>query len=177
MRARLLIASALLSTAAAAQAGTLTLGAGEDFVHFNRTPSGVGPGITLDYLKRDGGDSAGGAGLDFALPAGPVTLAVGAKGLAIDSDAGSASAGLVGARVHVELPAGFALFGQAYHAPESAASGSVKSVNDHTAGVRWQPLPLVSLEAGYRYFRIKREDAARSRTLADGAYLGAGLAF
>ncbi|RXZ44474.1 YfaZ family outer membrane protein [Crenobacter cavernae] len=177
MRVRLLIASALLATAAASQAGTLTLGAGEDFIHFNRTPTGLGPGITLDYLKRDGGDSAGGAGLDFALPAGPLTAAVGAKALAIDSDGGSATAGLVGARVGVDLPANLSLFGQAYYAPSGAASGSVKSVNDNTAGVRWQPLPLLSLEAGYRYFKVEREDAARTRTLADGPYIGAGLAF
>jgi len=175
MKIRALLIAGLMASGAA-QAGTMTLGAGSDFINFSRTPDGGGIGFTFDYLKHDHNGSAGGLGAEFALPLGNVTLAAGVKGTALDAD-GSASAGLVGGRINVDAGHSVSLFGQAYYAPESFASGSVKSVSDVTAGVRWNPIPLLAVEGGYRYYQVDRKDESRSRTLADGPYLGVGLVF
>lgn len=166
----------LLATSGLAQAGNLSLGAGDDFVTLSRTPSGLGIGFSADYLNHEHRGESAGLGLEFAVPAGPLTVAAGAKAIYIDAD-GYGSAAALGGRAALDLGSNLSLFGQAYFAPSGAASGSIREVNDANAGVRWNPLPLFTVEAGYRYFEIKRENALRDRTLADGPYLGVGLQF
>ncbi|OHX22026.1 YfaZ family outer membrane protein [Chromobacterium sphagni] len=173
----LAFALALTSLAGGAHAADYIFGAGNGTQQFTRTPNGLGLGISLDYLHDDHKGGAGGAGLEFALPLGPLTVAAGGKLMALSPDSGSASAALVGGRANFEIAPKINLFGQAYYAPDSFASGSVNRVSDYSAGVRWNVLGPVSVEAGYRYFDIRRQDDSRSRRLADGAYLGAGLSF
>ncbi|UTH75523.1 YfaZ family outer membrane protein [Chromobacterium sp. IIBBL 290-4] len=174
---QLALAAALAALAGGAQAADYIAGAGHDFQQFSRTPNGLGIGINLDYVNSDHKGSAGGAGLEFALPLGPVSIAAGGKLMALSPDSGSATAALIGGRASLDVMPKVTVFGQAYYAPESFASGSVNRVSDYSAGVRWNVVGPFSVEAGYRYFDIRRNDSQRSRTLADGAYLGAGLSF
>lgn len=171
------IALALAGLAGGAHAADYMFGAGNGTQQFTRTPDGFGIGLNLDYLRNDHKGSAGGAGLEFALPLGPLTVAGGGKLMALSPDSGSATAALVGGRASFDLAPKVKLFGQAYYAPSSFASGSVDRVSDYAAGVRWNVVGPLSVEAGYRYFDIRRDNDSRSRTLADGAYLGAGLSF
>lgn len=166
----------LLATSGLAQAGNLSLGAGDDYVTLSRTPNGLGIGFTADYLNHKHNGESAGLGLEFAVPAGPLTLAAGAKAIYVDAD-GYGSAAALGGRAALDLGSNLSLFGQAYVAPSGSSSGSIKQVNDVNAGVRWNPVPLFTVEAGYRYFDVKREDSQRDRTLADGPYLGVGLQF
>ncbi|RBJ70031.1 hypothetical protein C3L29_036920, partial [Pseudomonas sp. MWU12-2534b] len=80
----------------------------------------------------------------------------------------SSAAALVGGRASFDVTPTVKLFGQAYYAPSSFASGSVNRVNDYAAGVRWNVVGPLSVEAGYRYFDIRRDNDSRSRKLADG---------
>ncbi|AUH52807.1 hypothetical protein CXB49_19450 [Chromobacterium sp. ATCC 53434] len=173
----LAIALALAGLAGGAHAADYMFGAGNGTQQFNRTPDGFGIGLNLDYLRQDHKGSASGAGLEFALPLGPLTVAGGGKLMALSPDSGSATAALIGGRASFDLAPKVKLFGQAYYAPDSFASGSVKRVSDYAAGLRWNVVGPLSVEAGYRYFDIRRNDDSRSRRLADGAYLGAGLSF
>ncbi|WP_024301085.1 YfaZ family outer membrane protein [Pseudogulbenkiania sp. MAI-1] len=166
----------LVAASSLAQAGNLSLGAGDDYVTLSRTPSGLGIGFTADYLNHKHNGESAGLGMEFAVPAGPLTVAAGAKAIYVDAD-GDGTAGALGGRAALDLGSNFSLFGQAYHAPSGTSSGSIREVNDANAGVRWNPVPLFTVEAGYRYFDVKREDAQRNRKLADGPYLGVGLQF
>ncbi|EEG07921.1 YfaZ family outer membrane protein [Pseudogulbenkiania ferrooxidans] len=166
----------LVAISGLAQAGNLSLGAGDDFVTLSRTPNGLGLGFTADYLNNKHGDDSASVGLEFAVPAGPLTVAAGAKAIYVDAD-GYGSAAALGGRAALDLGSNFSLFGQGYFAPSGASSGSIREVNDVNAGLRWNPVPLFTVETGYRYFDVKREDAQRNRKLADGPYLGVGLQF
>ncbi|MEJ8676762.1 YfaZ family outer membrane protein [Chromobacterium amazonense] len=173
----LALALALAGLAGGAHAADYIAGFGNGTQQFQRTPDGFGIGLNLDYLRDDHKGSAGGAGLEFALPLGPLTVAAGGKLMALSPDSGSATATLIGGRASFNVSPKIKLFGQAYYAPSSFASGSVNRVNDYAAGVRWNAFGPLSVEAGYRYFDIRRDDDSRSRRLADGVYLGAGLSF
>lgn len=165
-----------------AVAGDTTLARGSHYDFLTRMPTGLGPGISIDHLQSRDDNTAGtakasGIGLMFGLPI-PTLLRVdvGAKAMYLQS-AGHASAAMVGGRLTVDLPASSEAFVQGFYAPASAASGSIKSVSDSMIGVRWSPLKLVGVEAGYRVFEVKREDHSRDRSLADGAYAGVSVAF
>ncbi len=168
---------ALAGLSAAAQAADYSLQAGKDYYQFSRTPQGAGIGLTLDYIDHKDHGSAGGAGLEFALPLGRLTLTGGGKLMALDPDSGSGTAALLGGRASFELAPKISLYGQAYYAPSSFSSGSVDKVSDVGAGVRWNVFGPLAVDAGYRYFDISRSEDSRSRKLADGWYLGAGLVF
>ncbi|WP_019103766.1 YfaZ family outer membrane protein [Chromobacterium haemolyticum] len=170
--------AALLSlAAAAAHAADYSFIAGKDFQQFSRTPQGLGLGLSIDYLNSDHKGNAGGAGLEFAIPLGPVTLAGGGKLMSLNPDSGSGTAALLGGRANIQLAPKVSFYGQAYYAGDSMASGSVKNVSDLAAGVRWNPIGPFTVEAGYRYFDIERKDGNRNRRLADGMYIGAGFTF
>ena len=175
---RSLIAAALLAVAAGANAGDLTVAGTEHGGFVSRTPTGFGPGITVDYLQTDRHQDAkaGGVGLAFGLPVPFARVDVGAKAMWLDAY-GDASAGMLGGRVSVDLPLSLEGFVQGYWAPDAAASGSVHKVSDAMAGVRWKPLPLVGVEAGWREFKVERNDARRDAKLADGAYVGVSVGF
>ncbi len=162
--------------AASAHAGDLALEAGRDTVAISRTPTGNGIGLTADYLKHAHHGSAGGIGMEFAVNPGKLTLAGGGKLFAINAD-GSGTAALLGGRIAYDLTNSVTLFGQSYHAPSAASSGSIRRVEDTRAGVRWQALGPLAVEAGYRHLAVKRSDASRNRTLSDGVFVGAGLSF
>lgn len=173
-----LLAALLAATSCAAYAGDLTVAGNEHGGFISRTPTGAGPGITLDYLQSDrhGTVKAGGAGLSFGVPLPFARLDLGGKAMWLDAY-GDATAAMVGGRVSVDLPLSLEGFVQGYWAPDAAASGSVDKVSDAMAGVRWKPLPLVGVEAGWREFKVERRDARRDAKLADGAYLGVSVGF
>ncbi|BEV73837.1 YfaZ family outer membrane protein [Paludibacterium sp. THUN1379] len=174
---QVVLSGVLLALAVSAHAAEYGVAAGRDFQQFSRTPEGIIPGFTLDYLHHDHQGSAGGLGLMMGVSLGPVSLGGGVKAMAIDTDAGSATAALPGARASLALGHGLSVYASAFQAPSALASGSVGKVIDRSAGVQWQPVGPLTLTAGYRQFEIERQDASRNRTLADGAYLGVGLSF
>ncbi|MGL6069859.1 YfaZ family outer membrane protein [Craterilacuibacter sp.] len=178
MLKKTLLAAVLATAALPALAGDLTVAATEHGGFISRTATGFGPGITLDYLQSDehGTVEAGGVGLTFSLPVPFARVDLGGKAMWVDAG-GQASAGMLGGRVTVDLPFSTEAFVQGYWAPESAASGSVSKVSDTMAGLRWKPLPLIGVEAGWREFKVERNDSRRDRKIADGAYLGASIGF
>ncbi|OWY40856.1 hypothetical protein CEK28_00865 [Xenophilus sp. AP218F] len=171
------IALALAGIAAGAQAADYSLSVGDGFQQLTRTPQGGGIGLTLDYLNTEHKGNAGGAGLEFALPLGSLTLAGGAKAMWLSPDTGSATAAMLGGRANFAVTPKVSLYGQAYYSPDGLVSGSVKNVSDVSAGVRWNVLGPFTVEAGYRYFDIERKDSSRNRTLADGPFVSAGFTF
>lgn len=180
---RYTLLAALLAAPLLAHAGDTTLAAGSDYRFVTRTPAGLGPGLALDYVQADKADSRGdkpsfgAAGILFGLPVPTLLrLDVGAKLASVDA-ASSATAALVGARLTVDLPMSTEVFVHGFYAGSGAASGSVKQVSDTMAGVRWSPLKMVGVEAGYRSVQIKREDSRRDIKLADGPYAGVSVAF
>ena len=183
MLKKAVLATLGILSASSSFAGDTTLSRGDGYDFLSRTPSGLGPGISLDYLaqRQHRADTAqataAGIGLMFGLPV-PAVLRVdiGAKAMYLDA-AGYASAAMVGGRVTVDMPFNSEVFAHSYHAPARAASGSIKSVSDNMIGLRISPLKLVGIEAGYRQFEVKREDSMRNRKLADGAYAGISVAF
>lgn len=170
-------AAALLALTATAHAADYNFIAGKDFQQFSRTPQGAGLGLSIDYLNSDHNGNAGGAGLEFAFPLVPVTLAAGGKLMGLNPSSGSGTAALLGGRANIQLAPKVSLYGQAYYGGDSMASGSVKNVSDLAAGVRWNPIGPFTVEAGYRYFDIERKNSDRNRRLADGMYIGAGFTF
>lgn len=177
MLKKTLLAAVLAAAALPALAGDLTLAATEHGGFISRTATGFGPGITLDYLQSDehGTAEAGGVGLTFGLPVPFARVDLGGKAMWLDAG-GDATAAMVGGRVTVDLPFSSEAFVQGYWAPEAAASGSVSKVSDTMLGLRWKPLPLIGVEAGWREFKVER-DNRRDRKIADGAYLGASIGF
>lgn len=165
-----------------AQAGDLTGAIGDGYGFVSRTPSSGGLGLTFDYVKSSDSNAKGskpeaaGLGLVFSIPVSNVRFDLGGKAMYLDSD-GSATAAMLGGRVNLALPMQTELFGQAYWTPDSLASGSVHKVTDYMAGVRWKPIKLVGVEAGWRRFEIEREDSSRSGKAADGAYIGVSVGF
>jgi len=161
-----------------AHAGDFMIEQSASYLNVEHTPGGIGFGVTLDYVKNTNQGSAGGLGLEFALPLGPLTAAVGVKALSLDPSTSRVGvAALTGARINLDLPHDLSIFGQDYYAPSSAASGGFTSVNDARAGIRWNPVPLFSVEAGFRYFKIGRSNNQPDVVLADGPFVGAGLSF
>lgn len=175
--------AALLALPFAAHAGDTTLAGGKDYRFITRMPTGLGPGLALDHLQADNKDSRGdkpafsSAGVMFGLPVPTLLrLDVGAKAAYIEAE-GAATAALVGGRLTVDLPMNAEAFVHGFYAGSGAASGTVKQVTDTMAGVRWSPLKMVGVEAGYRTVQVKREDARRDIKLADGPYAGVSVAF
>lgn len=166
-----------------AVAGDTTLARGSDYDFLTRMPTGLGPGISIDHIvarkavAQGDKPQASAIGVMFGLPVPALMrLDLGGKLAYLESD-GYASAAMVGGRLTIDLPASTELFAQGFYAPSSAASGSVKSVSDSMVGLRWSPLKLVGVEAGYRVFEVKRNDSQRDRSIADGAYAGVSVAF
>lgn len=161
-----------------AMAGDLTVAHGVGYNFVTRMPTGLGPGLSFDHVASVKSDKplASGIGLMFGLPV-PTLLRVdlGIKAMYLEAD-GAAAAAMAGGRVTVDLPANAEVFAQAFYAPGGASGSSVTSVTDTMAGVRWSPLKMVGVEAGYRRFEVTRSNK-QDRTMANGAYGGVSVAF
>lgn len=180
---RYTLLAALLATPLLAHAGDTTLARGNTYRFVTRMPTGLGPGLALDYVKADDKDSRGDkpgfstAGIVFGLPVPMLMrLDVGAKMAYIEAE-GTATAALIGGRFTVDLPMSAEAFVHGFYAGSAAASGTVKRVSDTMAGVRWSPVKMMGVEVGYRTVQVKREDARRDIKLADGPYAGVSVAF
>lgn len=178
-----LLAAALLAMPLAAHAGDTTIAAGSEYRFVTRMPTGLGPGLALDYVKSDNKDrrgdkpSFGAAGVMIGLPVPTLLrLDLGGKLVYLEAD-GAATAAMAGGRLTVDLPMNAEAFVHGFYAGAGASSGTVKQVTDTMAGVRWSPLKMVGVEVGYRTVEIKREDSRRNIKLADGAYAGVSVAF
>lgn len=180
---RYTLLAALLAMPFAAHAGDTTLAAGSEYRFITRMPTGLGPGLALDYVKSDNKDSQGNkpsfgaAGIMVGLPV-PMLLRVDVGGKLVYLEAnGQATAAMAGGRLTVDLPMSTEAFVHGFYAGAGASSGTVKEVIDTMAGVRWSPLKMVGIEVGYRMVEVKREDGRRNIKLADGAYAGVSAAF
>jgi hypothetical protein len=180
---RYTLLAALLAMPFAAHAGDTTLAAGSGYRFVTRMPTGLGPGLALDYVKSDNKDSQGNkpsfgaAGIMVGLPV-PMLLRVDVGGKLVYLEAnGQATAAMAGGRLTVDLPMSTEAFVHGFYAGAGASSGTVKEVIDTMAGVRWSPLKMVGIEVGYRMVEVKREDGRRNIKLADGAYAGVSAAF
>jgi hypothetical protein len=178
-----LLAAALLAMPIAAHAGDTTIAAGSEYRFVTRMPTGLGPGLALDYVKGDNKDSRGdkpsfgAAGVMVGLPVPTLLrLDLGGKLVYLEAE-GPATAAMAGGRLTVDLPMNAEAFVHGFYAGAGASSGTVKEVIDTMAGVRWSPLKMVGVELGYRTVEVKREDARRNIKLADGAYAGVSVAF
>lgn len=165
-----------------AYAGDINAAIGDGYKFLSLTPTGVGPGVEVDYLQANQSrfrdtPTAVGAGMMLSLPI-PFLLRVdaGAKAFYLDS-AGYGAAAMFGGRVTVFLSSQLEAFASAFYAPSRAATGTVKQVSDLQVGVRWMPFKLVGVEAGYRQFSIRRDDANSERKLSDGPYAGVSVKF
>ena len=148
-------AAALLALTATAHAADYNFIAGKDFQQFSRTPQGAGLGLSIDYLNSDHNGNAGGAGLEFAFPLGPVTLAAGGKLMGLNPSSGSGTAALLGGRANIQLAPRSASTARpitAATAWPAAASRMSATSPPACAGTRsarspWKPATVISISS------------------------------
>ncbi|AJI93691.1 yfaZ family protein [Yersinia ruckeri] len=172
-------AASLLFVAGSASAISIT---GEAGRHYTNLGFGMGTntgGLTMsgNWARSDHDGEMAGFGLGFNLPIGSLMATIGGKGIYMAPEDGKNGGAIaVGGGLSYPITKSFALYGEGYVAPESMTSG-MKSYTEANAGVRWNVLRPLTIDAGYRYINMEGKDGHRDNRLADGIYLGAGLNF
>jgi hypothetical protein len=193
MKSRLVAVTLLASffTASPVFAGDTVFGAWDkDHYMLSHTPSGLGPGLLVDYMTIDRGLSdlkdtqVAALGLSFGVPLGKFTTSTGAKAMYIESqdhlgDRTKTSydlVGLIGAELAIDLPYKAILFGNYYYSASS--TDHIESIKDYRLGLRWKPIPLVpvNVEGGWRSFDMQK-DVTMNSVLAEGWYAGLSIGF
>lgn len=169
----------MMLAAGSASAVTLHGEAGQNWTDLGVSFGANDPGLTFsgNWAHSEDDGNIGGLGLGLNLPLGPVLFTVGGKALYLspeDGDDGYALA--VGGGAQVPLGDHVTVFGDAYYSPDSLSSG-VKEYVEANAGVRINIIPLMNVEAGYRYIEMAGKHGRRDNTLADGAYAGVNFNF
>lgn len=165
--------------AGSANALTLHGEAGSNWTDFGASFGEDSPGLTFsgDWAHSEDDGDVGALGMGLNLPLGSVLFTVGGKALYLspeDGDDGYAVA--LGGGAQIPVGDHFILFGDAYYSPDSLSSG-VKEYVEANAGLRWKIIPLMTLEAGYRYIDMAGKHGRRDNTVADGAYAGMNFNF
>ncbi|AOY00264.1 YfaZ family outer membrane protein [Jeongeupia sp. USM3] len=172
-----LLAALLVLSATAAQAIEVTASAGDEYQHIDGNASLLGIDFSADWTHNDHKGEVGGVGLGIKLPVPVVDAALGVKAVYLSpNDMDSEYAGALGGRLTVPLGEHFAVYGSAYYAPDGFASGDVKTFTDAAIGVRWNVIKPLSIDVGYRYTAIDRDNGGEIR-IADGIYGGLGVRF
>ncbi|MCW6647323.1 YfaZ family protein [Yersinia ruckeri] len=172
-------AASLLFAAGSASAISIT---GEAGRHYTNLGFGMGTntgGLTMsgNWARSDHDGEMAGFGLGFNLPIGSLMATIGGKGIYMAPEDGKNGGAIaVGGGLSYPITKSFTLYGEGYVAPESMTSG-MKSYTEANAGVRWNVLRPLTIDAGYRYINMEGKDGHRDNRLADGIYLGAGLNF
>ncbi|PBI80447.1 porin [Rahnella victoriana] len=170
--------AALLATGSA-NAVSIHGEAGQNWTDLGVSFGANDPGLTFGgnwAHSEDDGDIAG-INLGLNLPLGPVLFTMGGKALYLSPDDGDDGYAIaIGGGAQLPLGEHFTVFGDAYYSPDSLSSG-VKEYVEANAGVRWKVIPLMSVEAGYRYVDMAGKHGRRDNTIADGAYAGVNFNF
>ncbi|AIA70174.1 putative exported protein [Pectobacterium atrosepticum SCRI1043] len=171
-------AGSLLLASASVHAISLSGEAGRDYAGAS---AGFGLGIpglagNVSYAHGDNNNDVYGFGLGYTIPVGPLKLTLGGKALYLNQDHGNDGYGVaLGGGVQWPLSRQFSLYGEGYYAPD-AFSSHVDHYVEGKAGVRWQVFAPLSVDVGYRYINMARENGPDNK-LADSAYVGVGLSF
>ncbi|BCL76082.1 membrane protein [Jeongeupia sp. HS-3] len=172
-----LFAALLAVSATAAQAIEVNGSAGDAYQHIDGNASMLGIDFSADWTHNDHKGEVGGVGIGIKLPVPVVDIALGGKAVYLSpTDMDTEYAAALGGRFTVPLGEHFAMYGSAYYAPDGFASGNVKTFTDAAIGVRWNIIKPVSIDVGYRYTAIDRDNGGEIR-IADGVYGGLGVRF
>lgn len=172
-------AAGLLFVAGSANAISVNAEVGQ---HYTNMGFGLGtpvPGLGLsgNWLRSDHDGNVGSLGLAYSIPLGSLVATVGGKALYLSPQDGKSGGALaLGGGVKWTLNRYLSLYGEGYVAPEALTSG-VKAYNEANGGVRWNVAGPLSVDAGYRYIKIKGTDGHRDNTVADGPHIAVGLSF
>lgn len=175
---------ALFSAALAFSASTMAMGGfveqGKNFSNISGELGKTSSGLYIEgsWTKNtDDGVSYGGAGLGYNLKLGPLMLNAGAKAVYLEPRKGDDGVAFpIGGGISLALPAGFALYGEGYSAP-NGLTNSVKNYVEADGGISWSPVGPVIVKAGYRYAGVDGKDGHAGHTLVDGPYIGLGAQF
>lgn len=154
-------------------------GAGENWTDVGVDFGTRDPGLAFsaNWAHSDDDGDVAGLAMGLNLPLGPVLFTMGGKALYLNPDDGDEGYALaVGGGAQLPLGEHVTVFGDAYYSPDSLSSG-VEEYVEGNAGVRWQVIPLMAVEAGYRYIDMKGKDGHRNNTVADGIYTSVSLVF
>ncbi|MBM3116775.1 YfaZ family outer membrane protein [Jeongeupia naejangsanensis] len=174
---KVLLAALLAISATAANAIELNGQVGDEYQHIDGNAALLGIDFSADWTHNDHKGEVGGLGLGIKLPVPVVDAALGVKAVYLSPKHDDTEyAGAVGGRLTIPLGEHFAVYGSAYYAPESFASGDIKSFTDTAIGVRWNVIKPLSIDVGYRYTAIDRDHGDKI-SIADGIYGGLGVRF
>ncbi|WP_049292258.1 YfaZ family outer membrane protein [Franconibacter helveticus] len=178
VKAALLIAAFAVSSSALAMGGTIEQGKNFTSMNFDLGKTSSGTYIEGGWTKNtDDGNSYGGAGVGYNLELGPIMLNAGAKAVYLEPKKGDDGVAFpVGGGITISLPAGFAIYGEGYSAPDGLTN-SVKNYVEADGGISWSPVGPVILKAGYRYAGVDGEKGHPGHRLVDGPYIGGGIEF
>ncbi|PWC18141.1 YfaZ family outer membrane protein [Brenneria corticis] len=172
-------AGSLLLASASVHAIGISGEAGSDYAGANASFGLLVPGLSgnVSYAHGDNNNDVYGFGLGYTIPAGPLKVTLGGKALYLDQDHGSDGHALaLGGGVQWPINRYFSLYGEGYYSPD-AFSSHVDHYVEGKAGVRWQALPILNVDVGYRYINLAGESGRSDNKLADSAYIGVGLSF
>lgn len=176
----IIVSSSLMLMSASALAMGGSVEQGKNYTSVNMELGKTSGGLYLEggWTKNtEDGSHYGGAGVGYNLTLGPVMLNAGVKAVYLEPKSGDDGMAFpVGGGIKIDLPAGFALYGEGYAAPEGLTN-SVKNYVEADGGVSWSPLGPLEVRAGYRYAGVDGEDGHPGHTIVDGPYLGAAVAF
>ncbi len=172
-------AAALLMTTVSAYAIGVNAQVGE---HYTSVGVGLGtdtPGLAVsgEWTQRNHRGDVAGVGLGYNIGLGPVLATVGGKLLYTNPNHGKEGYALpVGGGLQFPVNHYVSLFGEGYYAP-NVSSSHIKNYKEASAGVRFTPISLVSIDVGYRYEEMEGKGYHPNEKLADGMYLGGAINF
>ena len=172
-------AAGLLLVAGSASAISLNGEVGSDYTNlgFGMGTNTGGLAISGNWARSDHDGDVYGLGLGFNLPLGPLMATVGGKGIYMSPEDGSSGGAVaIGGGLTYPINKSFTLYGEGYFAPEELTSG-MKSYSEANGGLRWNVFRPLTVDVGYRYINMEGKDGRRDNRVADGVYIGAGLAF
>lgn len=127
--------------------------------------------------NTEDGNNFGGAGIGYNFEFGPLMLGAGAKTVYLEPQKGDDGMAFpVGGGITLSFPAGFAIYGEGYSAPDDLAN-SVKNYVQADGGISWSPIGPLILKAGYRYAGVDGEKGRPGHRLVDGPYIAEGIVF
>lgn len=172
-------AMGLMLLSAGANAISVNGGVGRDFTFLGAglgTETG-GLYATGNYAHNDDNGDIFGLGVGVNIPLGPMMASLGGKGVYLNPKSYKEGYALAaGGGIKWPVTSSVALFGDYYYSPDSLSS-HVKDYTEAQAGLSWTIMRPFSVEGGYRYISMGGKHGDKTRTVADGVYLGASVGF
>jgi len=169
----------LLAASASANALGVSGEVGKEFTYFGAgfgTETG-GLFINGNYAHNDDNGDTAGLGLGVNIPVGPFMASVGGRAVYLNpknQSEGYALAG--GGGFSWPVTSSVSLYGDYYYSPDSLSS-RVKDYKEANIGASWTVMRPISVQGGYRYIGLGGKNGDRTRTVADGAYVGVSARF